>query len=121
MDEKTAVLITTLKSIGNYNLPEIVRKALDRYEEAVTKEKAWQQVTKKLPNCSSCQAMKRRLVSIAQGCRSIEGISNKCDHDDDCLYRGGTLTAIYNIAVGKHNWPKAMPYEPITKEDLDKI
>jgi len=121
MDEKTRILVSALKCMGDYNLPEIVKGALDHYEKEVAKEKVWQKVTKTLPDCSSCQAMKRRLVSIAQGCKSVTQMADEVDHDDECRHRDDTLFGIYNIAVGKHNWPKAMPYEPITKEDLDKF
>ncbi len=120
-DDKTATLIHALKCIGDYDLPKIVARALARYENEVSKEKVWQHVTESLPNCASCQAMKQRLVSIAKGCKSVEELKGEDEHDEHCIERDMILSEIYSIAVGKHNWPKAMPYDPITADDLSKI
>lgn len=68
--------------------------------------------------CPSCQAMKRRLISIAKGCRSIEKRLEYIDsHDDMCFDRDMVLIQIYQIVTGKWNWPEAMPYDPVTEED----
>jgi len=72
-------------------------------------------------NCLSCQAMRNRLISIAKGCIHIEQLNdrNKCDEHEGCFERDLVLRSIYEIATGKHNWPEARPYDPVTEEELN--
>lgn len=68
--------------------------------------------------CPHCRAMRRRLISIARGCNSVEELPNDEEHDDLCVERDLILNSIYSIAVGKHNWPKALPYKPLTDKEV---
>lgn len=69
-------------------------------------------------NCPSCQAMRNRLISIVKGCKSVVNLPDGKDHDENCFDRDLVLSGIYSIAIGNHNWPEAMPYDPITEDEI---
>ncbi len=103
-------LITAIITLANQveELKKQIEKCAQREKEILGD----QEYTERQKNI----AMQNRLISIAKGCKSVKRLADDADHDDDCWERDSVLFQIYSIITGKHNWPEAMPYEPV-KED----
>lgn len=112
MDRRDIYIIRELVYLVSARIPK-------KREEEMKTKKEWLKISH-VELVDICMAMRARLISIARGCKSIEELPDGVLHDDNCMERDLNLTQIYQIATGADNgnWPEAMPYEPLTEEEI---